>query len=222
MELIAIVKTEKGTNAVSARELHAGLESKQDFTTWIKKRLDDAIAVEGEDYLLHKKMVQVPHQGGFRNTEISEYIVTIEIAKHIAMMERNEKGKQFRQYFIDFEKEQQAKIPTSPMEIMALIFDQLKVNDQRFKEFSTKIEKLEHSTTLDHAQQQTLQKHVSIRVAELMAKHNLSDSTKPCLFASIYSNLKEKYKVPSYRDITKVRFDEAISDIRKTELKASV
>lgn len=44
-------------NSVNARDLWIALESKQQFADWIKHRLDDIGAIEGEDYLtLHKKM----------------------------------------------------------------------------------------------------------------------------------------------------------------------
>ena len=56
--------------AISARELHTFLESKQDFSTWVKKRLDDCCALEEQDYTrVHKKMeannVLPPIKGGF-------------------------------------------------------------------------------------------------------------------------------------------------------------
>lgn len=45
---------------VSARELHEFLESKQDFSTWIKNRIEKYEFVENADYLLHKFMEQTP------------------------------------------------------------------------------------------------------------------------------------------------------------------
>ena len=45
---------------VSARELHAFLESKQDFSTWIKNRIEKYEFVENADYLLHKFVEQTP------------------------------------------------------------------------------------------------------------------------------------------------------------------
>lgn len=57
--LIEISKTQIGgaeINSVNARNLHEKLQSKQDFSTWIKKRLDDTQAVENYDFTsFHKK-----------------------------------------------------------------------------------------------------------------------------------------------------------------------
>jgi len=86
--------------AVSARELWAWLESKQDFSTWVKKRIEEVDAIENTDYyLLHKKMEQV---SGAKY--LTEYVVTLDIAKEMAMLERNDKGKVARRYFIEAEK----------------------------------------------------------------------------------------------------------------------
>jgi len=81
---------------VNARELWQWLESKQDFSTWVKKRLEDVDAIENTDYLtLHKKM---------ERQILIEYILTMDAAKEMAMLERNAKGKMIRRYFIEAEK----------------------------------------------------------------------------------------------------------------------
>ena len=94
---------------VSARELHAFLESKQDFSTWIKNRVEQYDFVENQDFIkLHKKMeLSKTGQMGI------DYHITLDMAKELAMVERNEKGKQARRYFIECERklrETQAKL----------------------------------------------------------------------------------------------------------------
>lgn len=84
-------------NSVNSRDIHNHIKSKQDYSTWIKKRLNEIGSVENKDFItLHKKMG--------RQTLI-DYIVTTDTAKHLGMMERNEKGKEIRDYFIEIEKE---------------------------------------------------------------------------------------------------------------------
>lgn len=118
-ELIPINKADFNgaeINSVNARELHEVLESKQDFSTWIKKRLDEVDAVENVDFIkLHKKMeLSKTGQVGV------EYILSTDIAKEIAMLERNEVGKKVRRYFIEFEKMHKQKvIPLTQAEILA-------------------------------------------------------------------------------------------------------
>jgi phage anti-repressor protein len=83
---------------VNARDLWAKLESKQDFSTWIKDRLRDF--EENTDYIkLHKKMeLSKTGQIGI------EYFITIEVAKNLCMIERNHIGKNIRKYFIHCEE----------------------------------------------------------------------------------------------------------------------
>lgn len=98
--LIRVYITDIGEYVVDGRELWQGLQSKQDFSTWVKKRLADCEAVENEDYyLLHKKMEQV---SGAKH--LIDYIIKLDIAKEMAMLERNDIGKQYRRYFIEVEK----------------------------------------------------------------------------------------------------------------------
>nr|DAR65261.1 MAG TPA: AntA/AntB antirepressor [Caudoviricetes sp.] len=85
-------------NSVNARDLHEVLESKQDFSTWIKKRLEETDVVESMDFIcFHKKMEA-------NNATMIEYVLSTDIAKEIAMLERNEIGKKVRRYFIEVEK----------------------------------------------------------------------------------------------------------------------
>jgi anti-repressor protein len=112
--LIKIETTKIGDNeinSVNARELHEFLESKQDFSTWIKNRVDKYGFAENVDYLLHKFMEQVSHQGGYRNRVKIDYIISLDMAKELAMVENNDKGRQARRYFIEVEKRYKQQIP---------------------------------------------------------------------------------------------------------------
>lgn len=100
-EIISIIKTAingEEVNAVNGRELHEKLGSKQDFSTWIKDRLEGFTA--GKDFTVHK-IVDGKNRGRFAPIE---YIISLDVAKHIAMLERNEQGRKIRQYFIEVEK----------------------------------------------------------------------------------------------------------------------
>jgi phage anti-repressor protein len=82
---------------VNARELHAFLESRQQFADWIKARIDQYGFIEGEDFTVHK----------FMNGRVSQidYHISLDMAKELAMVERTDKGKQARQYFIECERQ---------------------------------------------------------------------------------------------------------------------
>lgn len=86
--------------AVNARELHAYLESKQDFSNWINNRIKQYGFAENTDYLLNKIIVQVPSGKKYKN----EYFLTLDMAKELSMVERTDKGRTARRYFIDCEQ----------------------------------------------------------------------------------------------------------------------
>lgn len=102
-ELIKLNNTtigEQEVNTVNARELHGFLEVGKDFSSWIKGRLNVLGSIENEDYLLTKIGEQLPSGTKYK----TEYYITLDLAKHLAMMEKNDKGLQVRQYFIECEK----------------------------------------------------------------------------------------------------------------------
>ncbi|MFA5129273.1 MAG: antA/AntB antirepressor family protein [Patescibacteria group bacterium] len=86
--------------SVNARELHSRLGVGRDYTNWIKQRLEECMALEHKDYQVYAKFGD--NQLGGRPS--SEYLISVDLAKHVCMLERTELGRQMRQYFIDVEK----------------------------------------------------------------------------------------------------------------------
>lgn len=99
-ELIPI-REKNGKRAVSARHLHAFLESKQDFSTWIKDRIRKYGFVENQDFATAPQIYGTANGGHSTRTE---YALTIEMAKELSMVENNAKGRKARQYFIRCEE----------------------------------------------------------------------------------------------------------------------
>jgi anti-repressor protein len=117
-ELIAVQLTNIGNeevNAVSARDLHKHLESKQDFSTWITARIERYEFAEGVDFTSFHKIVERE----IGATKQIEYIISLDMAKELSMVENNVKGKEARKYFIECEKA--TKKPMSQFEIIAQI-----------------------------------------------------------------------------------------------------
>jgi len=98
--LIRIDRTGDGRNVVSARELHTFLENGKQFADWIKNRIRQYGFVENEDFALASPNGEASHGGHNR----VEYAITLDMAKELSMVERNEKGKIARKYFIACEK----------------------------------------------------------------------------------------------------------------------
>jgi phage anti-repressor protein len=90
-------------NAVNARELWCKLEVKTDFSDWVKGRIAKYEFVEGIDFcrFLEKKEAN--------NATMTEYFISLDMAKELSMVENNAQGKKARRYFIECEKKAKAK-----------------------------------------------------------------------------------------------------------------
>ena len=98
-DLIAInYDTDKPT--VSGRELHEALEIETPYHKWFPRMCEYGFT-ENEDYSVTD--IFVPNSNGGKQTQMNHQL-TIPMAKEICMLQRNEKGKQFRQYFIKVEE----------------------------------------------------------------------------------------------------------------------
>lgn len=85
---------------VNARELHQFLEVGRDYTSWIKGRIEKYGFVENQDYVL-----TFTRTGERQNVVMTEYHISIGMAKELAMVENNDKGREARKYFIECEKQ---------------------------------------------------------------------------------------------------------------------
>ncbi|MDD5006761.1 MAG: antA/AntB antirepressor family protein [Candidatus Omnitrophica bacterium] len=100
-ELIKITENDKGEKLVSARELHEYLGNKRQFADWMNQRILQYGFIENQDYTSFHSFVKRKVGASKR----IEYAITLDMAKELAMVENNEKGKIARQYFIAVEKE---------------------------------------------------------------------------------------------------------------------
>jgi len=88
--------------SVDARELYTFLDVGRHFSGWIKARINEGDFVRNRDFASFQTAPLNQHTGN-RGVRI-EYLITLEMAKELAMLERNERGSQARQYFIDCER----------------------------------------------------------------------------------------------------------------------
>ena len=133
--LVPVTDTNIGSvvvNAVNARNLHSYLESKQHFSDWIKNRISQYGFTQDVDFVaIHNSMTSPPSL---------EYHITLDMAKELAMVERNEKGKEVRQYFIECERKL-VQIATQPMSLA----QQALINAQALVEMENRQKQLEEN-----------------------------------------------------------------------------
>ncbi len=96
-ELVPVYETSAGEKVVYGSELHDVLGIRTPYKDWSSRRLSDVDALEGEDF----EAAQICAPSGQTK---KDHIIKLDTAKEMAMLERNEKGKQVRRYFIQVEK----------------------------------------------------------------------------------------------------------------------
>lgn len=142
-ELIPIQRTNMGgdeVNAVSGRDLHAFLEVGKDFTSWIKDHVETFGFCERRDFEVFTENGENPKGG----RPSKEYMISISMAKELAMVQRTAKGKQARLYFIECERRAMApvaamsqfRVPTNLREALHLAAE---LEDKRM-ELASKVE----------------------------------------------------------------------------------
>lgn len=115
-----------GKQAVNARELHQKLGSKQQFANWIRNRIEKYGFVENQDFCSFNKVIK--RENGA--TTVTEYALSLDMAKELCMVENNEKGRMIRKYFIEVEKKARTQnpfaIPQTYSEALLLAANQAK------------------------------------------------------------------------------------------------
>ncbi|MFP0547879.1 antA/AntB antirepressor family protein [Acinetobacter baumannii] len=90
---------------VDARELHKWLDSKYQFSDWIKLRIKTYGFVENEDFVCLSEISETQTRTGRKGRAIRKnYVLTLDTAKELSMVENNEQGRAARRYFINCEK----------------------------------------------------------------------------------------------------------------------
>lgn len=180
-QLIQLYGSESGDITVSGRELHEFLEIKTEYAKWISRMIEYGFT-ENQDFRVIVKNDENP-KGGRPSTD---HEIKLDMAKEIAMIQRNEKGKQARRYFIQIEKAW-----NSPEMVMkrALEFANKKVKKLTLENSSLLEEKKMNAPKVIFADAVSTSKS-SILVGELakLLKQNGVDTGEKRLFAYLRKN----------------------------------
>lgn len=185
-ELVPVYETSTGEKVVYGTELHDVLGVKSNYREWIGRRFGDIDALENEDY----EGVEISTASGQNR---KEHIIKIDTAKEMAMLERNEKGKQVRRYFIQVEKKykENSLADLSP-ELKAVI-----IVDKRITKVEKKVEHLEYDIPLYGSEADELCNHVKRRGVALLGgkETNAYKDTKirKAVYTDIYNQIKREF-----------------------------
>lgn len=98
--LIPLSSTDDGLQAVTGRNLHEFLEIKEPYTDWFPRMADYGF-LEGQDFV-QKNLIGQDKLG--RRRETVDHIISLDMGKQIAMIQRTDKGRQAREYFLECER----------------------------------------------------------------------------------------------------------------------
>lgn len=188
-QLVPVYETSTGEKVVYGSELHGVLGAPSVYREWAKRRLTDIDAVENEDYTT----VEIPTVSG--GAPRKDHIIKLDIAKEMAMLERNEKGKQVRRYFIAIEKkykENGSDLSDLSTELRAVI-----VVDKRVTKIENRIDRLEYDIPLYGSEADELCNHVKRKGVEMLSgkESNAYKDTKirAAVYTDIYNQIKREF-----------------------------
>lgn len=184
-ELVPVYETSKGERVVYGSELHKVLEVKTSYKDWSERRFTDIDAGENEDYEVLLKNER--NSKGGRPQK--DHIIKLDTAKEMAMLERNEKGKQVRRYFIQIEK----KYKDNPLDNLSTELKAVIVVDKRVTQVEQRIEKLENNMTVSHEQIQTIKNRVNKKITDILGGYESNAYNDNHLRSKVYSRFNKDY-----------------------------
>lgn len=128
-ELIKITE-QNGNQAVSMKDLYTFLEVRENWTDWTKRMLGYGFD-ENVDYEAVSVFRQ--HPNGIGGTTVKDYALTLDCAKEISMLQRSERGKMARQYFIECEKQLRNgkfALPTTYKEALQSLLEEVEAKER--------------------------------------------------------------------------------------------
>ena len=191
-------------NTVSARELHEFLKIETRFDIWFN-RMKEYGFVEKVDY---EKIVSKVHvQKRTRTYEQVDYEITLDMAKEISMIQRSEKGKQARTYFINCEKKlkEVVKKPLTTLEQLKLHYLALDEQNKELKQVKADVTDLKNNMPLFNIECKDLQQAVRAKGCAVLggygSKAYKSNSIRQKVYTDIQHQLKREFGVTRYEAI---------------------
>lgn len=207
-ELIKITTNDEGKQLVSARELYKGLGlARTKWTPWYTKNI-----IENEFFKENIDWTKVSLEVTGNLT--TDFAISIEFAKHIAMMARTEKSHQYRNYFIECEKKAKNPFPQLSKELQAIF-----VLDERTQRIEKEIEDIKENSMINNYECEQVQNAVKKKGSGILggkgsvAYQDRSVRTK--VYTDIQFTLKRNFGITSYKALKRKQLDKALQIIEE-------
>ena len=212
-DVIPVYDTDTGEKVVLGRELHEKLKIKTPYHIWFPRMVEYGF-VDGTDYFTENKNVH--REDGRKMPQVQiDHIIKLDMAKHIAMIQRTPEGMEIRQKLIDLEKNAAVnQFAGLSKELQAIL-----MIDQRTMKQEQRISALENTMTIDYNQQRVLKRVVNTVVINALGGMDSpaykSRSVSQKLFMECNRDILDWFNVNSRNNVPKKRFDEAVEYIKK-------
>ena len=217
MELIKIKTNEHGEQLVSGRELHEFLEVNEKYTDWFKRMVEYGFA-ENVDFIgLSEKSEKL---GGRPRMN---HAMTLNMAKEVSMIQRTEKGKQARLYFIDVENQYKAiqkRLPNTREAIQQLLLQGVEEVNRRVDDMEERLSNVEENAKLDTGDYNVISKRVKKRVYEVARSYGLNVKQSKLLsplFKDINGGIKRIANVDARTQLCKKHYQSVMDFINDWE-----
>ena len=204
-QLITITQNENNDQVVSGRELHEFLEITERYSTWFERMLKYGF-VENIDFVGCKVFNTLAKQ------ELQDHALKIDMAKEISMIQRNEKGKQARQYFIEVEKElKQQLLPLTLDQQIAAIATGYGSVKEELVEVKDRVSDLEENAPLSAGEYNYIGSRINQRVAEVARGYGkITREQRGKLFKDINQGVKVVTGVSTRTQLRAKHFDTVV------------
>lgn len=212
-DVIPVYDTDTGEKVVLGRELHERLKIKTPYHIWFPRMVEYGF-VDGTDYFTENKNVH--REDGRKMPQVQiDHIIKLDMAKHIAMIQRTPEGMEIRQKLIDLEK----NVSVNQFAGLSKELQAILVIDQRTMKQEQRISALENTMTIDYNQQRVLKRVVNTVVINALGGMDSpaykSRSVSQKLFMECNRDIQDWFNVNSRNNVPKKRFDEAVEYIKK-------
>lgn len=206
-DVIPVYDTDTGEKVVLGRELHERLKIKSKYADWFK----NMAAYGFEENVGYASFSKILENGG----RSIEHAISLDMAKHIAMIQRTPQGMEIRQKLIDLEKNVAVNQFAGASKELQAIF----VLDNRSMQHEKRISALETNMTVDYEQQRALRRAVNRVVVEALGGKTspayLDKSTRCKVYSECNKDAQDWFHVNSISNVPRKDFDNAIAYIEQ-------
>lgn len=216
MDLIPIITNENNEQLVSGRELHEFLKIRTTYTRWFERMAEYGFTENVDFTVIAKNVRDETAFGGTR--KLIDHAMKLDMAKEISMIQRTEKGKQARQYFIEVEKrskQREHELLSDPRTQLKLLYQFGEQTAVRVDAIEKDVSILKDTMRISGKQEADIQRAGKRKVIEVLGGKDSTayESISKKVFANFWSEFKRYFAIPRYGELPCKKFNEAINFI---------